>query len=202
MHRAGRTPLPPYIHGYAGNMEMYQTVYSANESSAAAPTAGLHFTDKLIDRLKAKGVNFETVELEVGIDTFKPVEEDDPKDHQMHSEFYSVPQKTVDAISETKANGGRVITVGTTSVRSLESAYNKNSKCVEPCLRNATNLFILPGYKFNVVDALITNFHVPESTLMMLVSAFAGYDNIMAAYRHAVACRYRFLSFGDSMLII
>lgn len=201
LHKAGQTPLPPYIHGYAGDMEMYQTVYSTNESSAAAPTAGLHFTEDLIKRLTVQGIKWETVELEVGIDTFKPVEEDDPKDHQMHSELYSVSEKTVSAILETKSKGGRVIAVGTTSVRSLESAYNVESGHIEPCIRKATNLFILPGYKFNVVDSLITNFHVPESTLMMLVSAFAGYDNIMNAYKHAVACRYRFLSFGDAMFI-
>lgn len=199
LHIIGNTPLPPYIHGYTGNMEMYQTVYSTNESSAAAPTAGLHFTDSLIEKIKNKGVNFETVELEVGIDTFKPVDEEDPKDHKMHTEMYSVSESTIDAINKTKASGGRVIAVGTTSVRSLESCAA--DKELMPKFRQPTSLFILPGYKFKVVDALITNFHVPESTLMMLVSAFAGHDNIMKAYKHALDCKYRFLSFGDSMFI-
>lgn len=201
MHKVGATPLPPYIHGYSGNMEMYQTVYSARESSAAAPTAGLHFTEDLINKLKVMGVNWATVELEVGIDTFKPVDVDDPKDHKMHSETYSISQDTIDAIEKTKANGGRVIAVGTTSVRTLESAFDTDKNKLLPKYRESTRLFILPGYKFNVVDALITNFHVPESTLMMLVSAFAGYDNIINAYKHAVSEKYRFLSFGDAMFI-
>lgn len=200
MHEIGNTPLPPYIHGYCGNMEMYQTVYSANESSAAAPTAGLHFTDELIQKIKDKGVNFETVELEVGIDTFKPVDEEDPRDHKMHTELYSISASTINAINKTKAAGNRVIAVGTTSVRTLESAAAETGSLQEKC-REATSLFILPGYKFKVVDALITNFHVPESTLMMLVSAFAGYEHIMDAYKHAVDSKYRFLSFGDSMFI-
>lgn len=199
MHVIGDTPLPPYIHNYTGNMEMYQTVYSANESSAAAPTAGLHFTDDLISKIKDKGIDFETVELEVGIDTFKPVDEEDPRDHKMHTEMYSISQETINKIENTKKAGGRVIAVGTTSVRTLESAAISGN--LKPCNRAATSLFILPGYKFNVVDALITNFHVPESTLMMLVSAFAGYNNIMNAYNHAVDNKYRFLSFGDSMFI-
>lgn len=201
MHKVGATPLPPYIHGYAGDMEMYQTVYSANESSAAAPTAGLHFTQEIIAKLKQLGVDWKTVELEVGIDTFKPVDVDNPKDHKMHSETYSISQETIDAIEATKAKGGRVIAVGTTSVRTLESAFNTEKNKLEEKNRESTRLFILPGYKFNVVDALITNFHVPESTLMMLVSAFAGYDNIMNAYNHAISEKYRFLSFGDAMFI-
>lgn len=201
LHIIGHTPLPPYIHDYNGNFEMYQTVYSTNESSAAAPTAGLHFTNELINKLKNKGVQFETVELEVGIDTFRPVEVDDPHDHKIHTELYSIPQKTIDAIEKTKAAGNKVIAVGTTSVRSLESAYNAEVGKLEPCSRKPTSLFILPGYKFNVVDSLITNFHVPESTLMMLICAFAGYDNVMNAYKHAVQSKYRFLSFGDAMFI-
>lgn len=201
LHKIGNTPLPPYIHNYKGNMEMYQTVYSANESSAAAPTAGLHFTNKLIDKLKSKGINFANLELEVGIDTFRPVSVEDPKDHKIHTELYSISQNTIDAINRCKSEGHKVVAVGTTSVRSLESAFNKDLSCLEPCNRKATSLFILPGYKFNVVDAMITNFHVPESTLMMLVSAFAGYDNIMNAYKHAVNENYRFLSFGDAMFI-
>lgn len=199
MHLIGSTPLPPYIHNYTGNMEMYQTVYSANESSAAAPTAGLHFTDELIQKIKNKNINFLTVELEVGIDTFKPVDEDDPRDHKMHTEMYSISDQVINEIEKTKKNGGRVIAVGTTSVRTLESAA-ASGRFVS-CNRKATSLFILPGYEFKVVDALITNFHVPESTLMMLVSAFAGQDNIMNAYKHAVEMQYRFLSFGDSMFI-
>lgn len=178
---------------------MYQTVYSRSESSAAAPTAGLHFTEELIARLREKGVGWATVELEVGIDTFKPVTEDNPKDHIMHSERFSVPQSTVDSIKATKKKGGKVIAVGTTTVRSLESA--SRSGTLKSVTHESTNLFILPGYKFNCVDSLVTNFHVPESTLMMLVSAFGGYDNIMSAYKHAVDSKYRFLSFGDAMFI-
>lgn len=178
---------------------MYQCVYSVNESSAAAPTAGLHFTEDLISRLKLLGIGWETVELEVGIDTFKPVTEDDPADHKMHTERFSVPQKTVSAIEETKKKGGRVVAVGTTTVRSLESASRDGN--LRSVTRESTDLFILPGYTFRCVDAMITNFHVPESTLMMLVTAFGGYDNVMNAYAHAVASKYRFLSFGDAMFI-
>lgn len=201
IHKVGATPLPPYIHGYTGNMEMYQTVYSVNETSAAAPTAGLHFTEELIARLRERGIGWATVELEVGIDTFKPVTEDDPKDHQMHTEMRSISQETIDRINETKAKGGRVIAVGTTSVRTLESAWDESTGSLKPVDREPTNLFILPGYNFKCVDALITNFHVPESTLMMLVTAFGGYDNVMNAYAHAVESKYRFLSFGDAMFI-
>ena len=201
LHAVGHTPLPPYIKDYTGDEELYQTVYSRRESSAAAPTAGLHFTPELIDALRAKGVGWETVELEVGLDTFRIVDEDDPADHRMHTEFYTVPQRTVDAIAQTKASGGRVIAVGTTSVRSLESAWNAGSGNVEPCERAATSLYLLPGCTFHVVDALITNFHVPRSTLMMLVSAFSTRDIIMAAYQHAIEQRYRFFSFGDAMFI-
>lgn len=200
MHIIGNTPLPPYIHNYSGDMEMYQTVYSAQETSAAAPTAGLHFTKELISKIKEKGIGWHTVELEVGIDTFKPVEEDDPHDHVMHSERYSIPKLTVDAINSTKKSGGRIIAVGTTSVRSLESAAKLGD--LASVNKKSTDLFILPGYEFKVVDALITNFHVPESTLMMLVSAFGGYKNIMNAYKHATELKYRFLSFGDAMFII
>ena len=201
LHRVGHTPLPPYIKDYAGDEELYQTVYSRRESSAAAPTAGLHFTPELIDRIRANGVRWETVELEVGLDTFRIVDEDDPTAHQMHTELYTVPERTAQAIAETKAAGGRVIAVGTTSVRSLESAWSPETGRVEPCERAATSLFLLPGSEFHVIDALITNFHVPRSTLMMLVSAFSSRDNVMAAYEHAVAERYRFFSFGDAMFI-
>ena len=201
LHRVGHTPLPPYIRDYTGDEELYQTVYARRESSAAAPTAGLHFTPELIERLKAKGARWETVELEVGLDTFRIVDEDDPTAHQMHTELYTVPARTAQAITDTKAAGGRVIAVGTTSVRSLESAFRPETGRVEPCERAATNLYLLPGSEFHVIDALVTNFHVPRSTLMMLVSAFSTRDNVMAAYEHAVRERYRFFSFGDAMLI-
>lgn len=201
LHAVGHTPLPPYIKDYAGDEELYQTVYSRRESSAAAPTAGLHFTPELIDKLRAKGVGWETVELEVGLDTFRIVDEDDPTEHQMHTELYTVPERTAEAIARTKAEGGRVIAVGTTSVRSLESAWNAEAGRVLPCERAATSLYLLPGSEFHVVDALITNFHVPRSTLMMLVSAFSSREHVMAAYEHAVAERYRFFSFGDAMFI-
>ena len=201
LHAVGHTPLPPYIKDYSGDEELYQTVYSRRESSAAAPTAGLHFTPELIERLRDAGASWETVELEVGLDTFRIVDEDDPTDHQMHTEFYTVPERTASAIARTKAEGGRVIAVGTTSVRSLESSWDADAGRVQPCERAATSLYLLPGSTFHVVDALITNFHVPRSTLMMLVSAFSTRDNIMAAYKHAVAERYRFFSFGDAMFI-
>lgn len=200
LHAVGHTPLPPYIKNYAGDKELYQTVYSHEERSAAAPTAGLHFTPELIEDIKAKGIGWETVHLEVGLDTFRIVEEDNPRDHQIHTERYTVPQRTVDAIKHTKEQGGRVIAVGTTSVRSLESAWDAEQGLIARD-REATSLYILPGYEFKVVDALITNFHVPRSTLMMLVSAFSTRDNIMKAYRHAIKRKYRMLSFGDAMFI-
>lgn len=201
LHAAGRTPLPPYIKDYAGDEELYQTVYSRRESSAAAPTAGLHFTPELIARLQDQGVRWETVELEVGLDTFRIVDEDDPEHHVIHTEFYTVPPRTVNAVAETRERGGRVIAVGTTSVRSLESAWDVEAGALVPREREATSLYILPGYEFHAVDALVTNFHVPRSTLMMLVSAFSTREHIMAAYRHAVEERYRMLSFGDAMFI-
>lgn len=199
-HTIGHTPLPPYIKGYSGDEELYQTVYSRNERSAAAPTAGLHFTDELLDAARAKGVGFATVDLEVGLDTFRLVAEDNPLDHEMHTELYTVPKETVDAIRKTKENGGRVIAVGTTSVRSLESASRSGE--LTPCTRAATNLYILPGYEFRVCDAIITNFHVPRSTLMMLVSAFETREIIMNAYEEAKKNDYRFFSFGDAMLLL
>lgn len=218
LHAVGNTPLPPYIKNYTGDKEMYQTVFSKRESSAAAPTAGLHFTPDLIERLKAKGVRWETVELEVGLDTFRVIDEEDPALHAIHTEFFTVEQRVVDAITETRANGGRVIAVGTTSVRSLESAWDPHivgngtakpgSSAAATATgglrardREATSLYILPGYEFNVVDAMITNFHVPRSTLMMLVSAFSSRENLLSAYQHAIAERYRMLSFGDAMFI-
>ena len=201
VHAVGHTPLPPYIKHYAGDEELYQTVYSRHESSAAAPTAGLHFTPELIERLRAKGIEWHTVELEVGLDTFRIVDEDDPEKHTIHTEFYTVPQETVDACDAAHARGNRVIAVGTTSVRSLESAYDRELGRLRARNREATSLYILPGYTFGVVDALVTNFHVPRSTLMMLVSAFSTRENIMAAYKHAIESDYRLLSFGDAMFI-
>lgn len=205
LHAVGHTPLPPYIKNYAGDEELYQTVYSRHEGSAAAPTAGLHFTPELIERLEKKSVRWETVDLEVGLDTFRVVDEDDPLQHKMHTEFYTVPQSTVDAINETHAAGGRVIAVGTTSTRSLESAWDASANDGRGALvarnRATTNLFLYPGKEFHVIDGLITNFHVPRSTLMMLVSAFSSRDNIMNAYQHAIEERYRMLSFGDAMFL-
>lgn len=206
LHAVGRTPLPPYIKDYAGDDEMYQTVYSRRESSAAAPTAGLHFTPALIERLQGMGVGWKTVELEVGLDTFRVVDEENAEDHAMHTETYTVPEETVAAIEECKARGGRVVAVGTTSVRSLESAAKLardegSDRLLVPADRRSTSLYIMPGYEFQVVDAMVTNFHVPRSTLMMLVSAFAGRDNVMRAYEHAIAERYRLLSFGDAMFL-
>ena len=225
IHAAGHVPLPPYITDYEGDPEKYQTVYAMSEEhSAAAPTAGLHFTPELIERIKQKGVGWATVELEVGIDTFRLVEEDDPTEHVMHTERYHVPQAVVDAVHATKAAGHRVIAVGTTAVRSLESAWDVQAAASEPPVvarrfenapgsavegmgdivarENATtNLYLMPGSTYHVVDALITNFHVPRSTLMMLVSALATREQIMDAYREAVRERYRFFSFGDAMLI-
>ena len=180
LHAVGHTPLPPYIKDYAGDEELYQTVYSRRESSAAAPTAGLHFTPELIEHLRDQGVRWETVELEVGLDTFRIVDEDDPEKHVIHTEFYTVPERTVAAISETRERGGRVVAVGTTSVRSLESAWDAEAGAVTPREREATSLYLLPGSEFHVVDALVTNFHVPRSTLMMLVSAFSTREHIAA----------------------
>ncbi len=210
MHKAGHVPLPPYITEYEGDPEKYQTVYAMHdEHSAAAPTAGLHFTPELIEACKAKGVGWATVELEVGIDTFRIVEEDDPTQHEMHTERYHVPQDVVDAVHAAKAAGRRVVAVGTTSVRSLESAWDPGAVAADGSRGDivvredaTTNLFLMPGSTFHVVDAMVTNFHVPRSTLMMLVSAFATREQIMAAYRAAIDERFRMLSFGDAMLIL
>lgn len=226
IHAAGHVPLPPYITQYEGDPEKYQTVYAMREEhSAAAPTAGLHFTPELIERLRERGVGFTTVELEVGIDTFRLVEEDDPTQHVMHTERYHVPAEVVEAVHATKAAGHRVVAVGTTAVRSLESAFDAYAPAAEPPMvargfegradsadtlgrgdivarENATTqLYLMPGSTYHVVDALITNFHVPRSTLMMLVSALASREQITGAYQAAIDERYRFLSFGDAMLI-
>lgn len=201
----GHMPLPPYIDrpDEDADKERYQTVYNAKPGAVAAPTAGLHFDDKLMADLKAKGVNFAFVTLHVGAGTFQPVRVNDINDHHMHSEYVEVPEEVVAAVNETRANGGRVIAVGTTSVRSLESAAQdalKKGTEFKPFFGD-TDIFIFPGYQFQLVDALITNFHLPESTLIMLVSAFAGYENTMNAYHEAVANKYRFFSYGDSMFI-
>ncbi|MBO4364789.1 MAG: tRNA preQ1(34) S-adenosylmethionine ribosyltransferase-isomerase QueA [Eggerthellaceae bacterium] len=201
LHAVGHTPLPPYIRNYTGDEEMYQTVYSNEEKSAAAPTAGLHFTPQLIERIKEKGALFETVELQVGIDTFRIVDEEDPTQHVMHTETYSVPQRVVDAVDAAHERGNRVIAVGTTSVRSLESAWDEAEGRLMAQINATTSLFLLPGSTFHVVDALVTNFHVPRSTLMMLVSAFSSKEHVMAAYEYAIENKYRMLSFGDAMLI-
>ena len=200
LDKIGQMPLPPYITEKLDDKERYQTVYSQNLGSAAAPTAGLHFTNDLLEKIKQKGVKIGYVTLHVGLGTFRPVKEDEITNHKMHSEFFAVSKETAELINSTKSNGGRVICVGTTSCRTLESAADENGKIIA-CSRN-TDIFIYPGYKFKVMDGLITNFHLPESTLIMLVSAFAGYENTMNAYKNAVAEKYRFFSFGDAMIII
>lgn len=227
IHEAGHVPLPPYITQYEGDPEKYQTVYAMqDEHSAAAPTAGLHFTPELIETIKAKGVQWASVELEVGIDTFRLVTEDDPTKHVIHTERYHVAPEVVEAVKATKAAGHKVIAIGTTSVRSLESAWDSQIPADEPPVvarrfeeaddsaavthkgdmvarENATtNLYLMPGSTFHVVDTMVTNFHVPRSTLMMLVSAFATREQIMDAYQSAIDEKYRFLSFGDAMIII
>ena len=199
LDRVGQMPLPPYITEKLNDKERYQTVYSKELGSAAAPTAGLHFTTEFMDKIREKGINIGFVTLHVGLGTFRPVKVDEITDHKMHSEHYFIPQETADLINETKRSGGRVICVGTTSCRTLESAAGKGE--ITEC-SDDTEIFIYPGYKFKCMDGLITNFHLPESTLIMLVSAFAGYDLTMDAYRHAVEEKYRFFSFGDAMLII
>ncbi len=196
----GQMPLPPYIKEKLQDKERYQTVYSNELGSAAAPTAGLHFTNDMLDDLRSKGIKTAFVTLHVGLGTFRPVKEDNVLNHKMHSEHYFLPQKTADLINETKKNGGRVIAVGTTSCRTLESVATFYGDISEH--EGYTDIFIYPSYKFKCIDGLITNFHLPESTLIMLVSAFMGYENTMNAYRTAVNEKYRFFSFGDSMCIL
>ena len=193
-------PLPPYITHKLKDKNRYQTVYAKNDGSAAAPTAGLHFTKELLEQVKAKGVNIAHVTLHVGLGTFRPVKVDDVEQHHMHSEFYMVEEDQAKLINDTKKQGGRVISVGTTSCRTLESATDENG--ILRAGSGWTEIFIYPGYRFKMIDGLITNFHLPESTLMMLVSALAGKEHIMAAYEEAVRQRYRFFSFGDAMLIL
>ena len=199
LDRLGEMPLPPYITHKLKDRDRYQTVYAKYEGSAAAPTAGLHFTPELLDEVRAKGVNTGFVTLHVGLGTFRPVKVDDVEQHTMHTEWYNVPPETADLINRTHAAGHRVICVGTTSCRTVESAADENG-VVYPG-SDETSIFIYPGYRFRAMDALITNFHLPESTLIMLVSAFAGRENVLAAYQEAVEKRYRFFSFGDAMLI-
>ena len=199
LDHAGEMPLPPYIHTRLSDPERYQTVYARQPGSAAAPTAGLHFTPELIERLKGQGVQFATVTLHVGLDTFAPVTEDDPTEHLIHTEWRQVTPSAAEAVNVARRAGKRVIAVGTTSVRTLESAASEDGT-LRP-VSGPTDLFILPGYRFKVVDAIITNFHLPKSTLLMLVSAFAGRERILAAYREAIQAEYRFFSFGDAMLI-
>ena len=200
LERLGKMPLPPYIKAELQDAERYQTVYSRELGSAAAPTAGLHFTNELLDILRAGGVHTGFVTLHVGLGTFRPVKEEEIEDHDMHSEFCVIPPETADLINETRQNGGRVVAVGTTSCRTLESFA-----CEDGHLEAAsgwTNIFIYPGYRFKCIDALITNFHLPESTLIMLVSALAGREHVLNAYKTAVEEKYRFFSFGDAMLIL
>ena len=199
LDKLGEMPLPPYITHKLQDKERYQTVYAKNEGSAAAPTAGLHFKKELLEKIEEKGVKIAHVTLHVGLGTFRPVKVDDVENHHMHSEFYVVEEEQAKIINETKAKGGRVISVGTTSCRTLESATDENG--ILQAKSGWTDIFIYPGYQFKMIDALITNFHLPESTLLMLVSALAGKEKIMHAYEEAVKEHYRFFSFGDAMII-
>jgi S-adenosylmethionine:tRNA ribosyltransferase-isomerase len=196
----GEMPLPPYITHKLEDKEMYQTVYAKFDGSAAAPTAGLHFTKELLNKIEKKGIKIASITLHVGLGTFRPVKVDDVNNHHMHTEWYEVNAEAAEIINETKRNGGRVICVGTTSCRTIESVADENGYM--KAKTGETDIFIYPGYKFKIMDGLITNFHLPESTLVMLVSAFAGKENVLAAYETAVKERYRFFSFGDAMLLI
>lgn len=200
LDEVGQMPLPPYIKEKLKDKERYQTVYSKDAGSAAAPTAGLHFTKEMLESIKAMGVNIAYVTLHVGLGTFRPVKVEDVTQHKMHTEHYYIPEEAAKTINETRKNGGRVICVGTTSCRTVESCAKKYGE-IKECSGD-TDIFIYPGFEFKRMDGLITNFHLPESTLIMLVSAFAGYDNVMNAYNTAVKERYRFFSFGDAMLIL
>ncbi len=199
LDKIGLMPLPPYIKERLKDKDRYQTVYAKYEGSSAAPTAGLHFTEELLEKIRQKGVEIANVTLHVGIGTFRPVKEETVEAHDMHSEHFYIKQEDVDKINNTRKNGGRIIAVGTTSCRVLETIADENGMVKET--EADTKIFIYPGYKFKCIDALITNFHLPESTLIMLVSALAGKDYIMEAYKHAVEEKYRFFSFGDAMLI-
>lgn len=204
----GHTPLPPYIHNYTGNPERYQTIYAEKEGSAAAPTAGLHFTAELLLKLREKGVKFAYVTLQIGLDTFKPIKEDDINAHTIHTEWAELDSETARMINETRLSGSKIVAVGTTSVRTLETAALRHTCKAEYCgwqtvsaFSGATDLYITPGFQFRAVDLMITNFHLPRSTLIVLVSAFASLDLIKKAYNSAVEQRYRFFSFGDAMLL-
>ena len=199
LEQLGKMPLPPYIKVELNDPERYQTVYSREVGSAAAPTAGLHFTKALLDEIKNRGVETAYVTLHVGLGTFRPVKEDDPTEHEMHSEFCMISEETADIINKTKENGNRIVCVGTTSCRTVESWASEDGKLQKSA--GWTNIYIYPGYKFKVLDALVTNFHLPESTLIMLVSALAGRNNVLNAYKCAVNEKYRFFSFGDAMFI-
>ncbi len=200
LEQLGKMPLPPYIKAELENQERYQTVYSREVGSAAAPTAGLHFTNELLEMIRSKGVKTAFVTLHVGLGTFRPVKVDNVTDHHMHAELCMISEETAALLNETKQNGGRIICVGTTSCRTLESLVNDDGSFAEKS--KWTEIFIYPGYNFKAMDGLITNFHLPESTLVMLVSAFAGRENVLGAYEQAVKDKYRFFSFGDAMLII
>ena len=200
LDEVGQMPLPPYIKEKLKDKERYQTVYSKDAGSAAAPTAGLHFTKEMLESIKAMGVNIAYVTLHVGLGTFRPVKVEDVTQHKMHTEHYYIPEEAAKTINDTRKNGGRVICVGTTSCRTVESCAKKYGE-IKECSGD-TDIFIYPGFEFKCMDGLITNFHLPESTLIMLVSAFAGYDNVMNAYNTAVKEKYRFFSFGDAMLIL
>lgn len=200
LDRLGQMPLPPYITHELKDKNRYQTVYAKYDGSAAAPTAGLHFTKELLEKIRAKGVNIAEVTLHVGLGTFRPVKETDVLKHHMHSEYFQIDKEAADLINRTKEQGGRIISVGTTSTRTLESAADENGHL--EAKSGWTEIFIYPGYQFKVIDGLITNFHLPESTLVMLVSALAGREHVLHAYEVAVDERYRFFSFGDAMLIL
>ena len=195
----GAMPLPPYIHETLEDKDRYQTVYAKVDGSAAAPTAGLHFTNELLDKIRQKGIHTAFITLHVGLGTFRPVKAVEISEHHMHSEYCMINEETADILNKTKQNGGRIVCVGTTSCRTLESLVGEGGR-FSPCGR-WTDIFIYPGYKFKAMNALITNFHLPESTLVMLVSAFAGRENILNAYNNAVENKYRFFSFGDAMFI-
>jgi S-adenosylmethionine:tRNA ribosyltransferase-isomerase len=203
--KVGNVPLPPYIHEKLADPERYQTVYAREPGSAAAPTAGLHFTPRLMDELQANGVKIAYVTLHVGLDTFAPVTEENPEKHKIHTEWCELPQETADAINQTRATGGRIVAVGTTSVRTLETAASYQSPITNyqiTAFTGPTSIYILPGYQFKLVDVMVTNFHLPKSTLIMLVSAFASREKILQTYETAIKEGYRFYSFGDAMLIL
>ncbi|MDO5708317.1 MAG: tRNA preQ1(34) S-adenosylmethionine ribosyltransferase-isomerase QueA [Andreesenia angusta] len=199
LDRLGEMPLPPYIHEKLEDKNRYQTIYAKNEGSAAAPTAGLHFTQEILEKIKAKGINIVYLTLHVGLGTFRPVKEENINNHIMHTEHYEISEKAAEIINKTKEKGKNIIAVGTTSVRTLESCVDENNRIIPKA--DSTDIFIYPGYKFKIVDKIITNFHLPESTLIMLVSAMANRENVLKAYEYAIEEEYRFFSFGDCMFI-